>query len=272
MNIKKTFTSLESLSKECFTFNETFILIVEHKQVNFEFFLNLKSSYNALLILGSGAIDPQKHSLPVFQRHSWADEIASSTIFYNDPTLYLGNINIGWGQGNENHFYLESISAIIEKMTEILNIKPENITFYGSSAGGFSSLFLSGLIKGSTALVNNPQTVVFNYYQTHVQKMLEVSYKKKGMEEFPQHLMYRLSIPDFYKKINYIPNIIYYQNLACEHDYERHFHPFINELFELTKQEPFIKKIECHFYYDKVQGHNPLGKEETLAILNGRMH
>lgn len=134
MNIKKTFTSLESLSKECFTFNETFILIVEHKQVNFEFFLNLKSSYNALLILGSGAIDPQKHSLPVFQRHSWADEIASSTIFYNDPTLYLGNINIGWGQGNENHFYLESISAIIEKMTEILNIKPENITFYGSSA------------------------------------------------------------------------------------------------------------------------------------------
>lgn len=137
-----------------------------------------------MLILGSGAIDPQKHSLPVFQRHSWADEIASSTIFYNDPTLYLGNINIGWGQGNENHFYLESISAIIEKMTEILNIKPENITFYGSSAGGFSSLFLSGLIKGSTALVNNPQTVVFNYYQTHVQKMLEVSYKKREWKSF----------------------------------------------------------------------------------------
>lgn len=67
------------------------------------------------------------------------------------------------------------------------------------------------------------------------------------MEEFPQHLMYRLSIPDFYKKINYIPNIIYYQNLACEHDYERHFHPFINELFELTKQEPFIKKLNVTF-------------------------
>ncbi|MDI3410725.1 hypothetical protein QKW52_12175 [Bacillus sonorensis] len=115
MNIKKTFTSLESLSKECFTFNETFILIVEHKQVNFEFFLNLKSSYNALLILGSGAIDPQKHSLPVFQRHSWADEIASSTIFYNDPTLYLGNINIGWGQEMRIIFIWSRFQQLLKK-------------------------------------------------------------------------------------------------------------------------------------------------------------
>ncbi|MED1740713.1 glycosyl transferase family 2 [Bacillus swezeyi] len=270
MNIKKTFTSLEHLSKESLTFDEKFLLIVEHKQVNFEFFLNLKLSSNTLLILGSGAIDPKKHTLPVFQRHSWADEIACSTIFYNDPTLYLGNINIGWGQGDEEHFYLETISEIIMKITEMLNIKPENTTFYGSSAGGFTSLFLSGLVKGSTALVNNPQTIVINYYQSHVLKMLETSYKKKGLEDVPQQLKYRLSIPEFYKKINYIPNIIYHQNLACDHDINRHFHPFINELFELTKQKPHVKKIECHFYYDEEKGHNPLSKEETLAILNER--
>ena len=60
------------------------------------------------------------------------------------------------------------------------------------------------LISLTPADIDNPQTVVFNYYQTHVQKMLEVSYKKKGMEEFPQHLMYRLSIPDFYKILNFL--------------------------------------------------------------------
>ncbi len=104
MDIKKTITSLENLSQESLAFGEKFILIVEHKQINFEFFLNIKSTSDALLVLGSGAIDPKKHSLPVFHRHSWADEIACSSIFYNDPTLYLGNINIGWGQGMKNIF------------------------------------------------------------------------------------------------------------------------------------------------------------------------
>ncbi|MBU8580624.1 MULTISPECIES: glycosyl transferase family 2 [Bacillus] len=270
MDIKKTITSLENLSQESLAFGEKFILIVEHKQINFEFFLNLKSTSDALLVLGSGAIDPKKHSLPVFHRHSWADEIACSSIFYNDPTLYLGNINIGWGQGDEEHFYLETISNIVIKIADILKIKPEKTTFYGSSAGGYTSLFLSGLFKGSTALVNNPQTIVYNYYQSHVLKMFEVSYKKKGLEDFPQHLRYRMNIPELYKKINYIPNIIYYQNLACEHDINRHFNPFIKDIFELTKQKPYVKKVECHFYYDEEKGHNPMSKEETLAILNER--
>ncbi|MEG7335239.1 glycosyl transferase family 2 [Bacillus sp. 0102A] len=271
MDIKKTFTSLEDLSKETIVFDEKSLLIVEFKQVKFEFFLNIKSSSDTLLVLGSGAIDPKKHSLPVFHRHSWADEIACSTIFYNDPTLYLGNINIGWGQGDKEHFYLETISEIIVKISEIIKIQPEKTTFYGSSAGGYTSLFLSGMVKGSTALVNNPQTIVSNYYQSHVLKMLETSYNKRDLEDFPQHLKYRLSIPEFYKKINYIPSIIYYQNLACEHDVNRHFHPFFNQLFELTKQKPYINKIDCHFYYDEEKGHNPMGKEETLAILNKRL-
>ncbi len=73
--------------------------------------------------------------------------------------------------------------------------------------------------------------------------MFEVSYKKKGLEDFPQHLRYRMNIPELYKKINYIPNIIYYQNLACEHDINRHFNPFINDIFELTKQKPYVKKL-----------------------------
>ncbi len=39
------------------------------------------------------------------------------------------------GTGDEEHFYLETISNIVIKIADILKIKPEKTTFYGSSAG-----------------------------------------------------------------------------------------------------------------------------------------
>jgi predicted rRNA methylase YqxC with S4 and FtsJ domains len=57
---------------------------------------------------------------------------------------------------------------ILKILISQLKIPEYNVLFYGSSAGGFMSLMLAGMFDNSIAVVNNPQTVVHNYYQRHV--------------------------------------------------------------------------------------------------------
>ena len=42
------------------------------------------------------------------------DEFEDTVIYYNDPTLYLGKLSLGWGQGELNRFYLQDIANILE--------------------------------------------------------------------------------------------------------------------------------------------------------------
>lgn len=56
----------------------------------------------------------KKIKQPVFQRFTWAEEFDCNLIFYNDPTLYLGDVSLGWGYGNNDEHYLKVISEIID--------------------------------------------------------------------------------------------------------------------------------------------------------------
>ena len=81
------------------------------------------------------------------------DEFEDTVIYYNDPTLYLGKLSLGWGQGELNRFYLQDIANILEIVFVKLKVDSKNVLFYGSSGGGFMSLILAGFVKGSTALL-----------------------------------------------------------------------------------------------------------------------
>ncbi|WP_327987311.1 hypothetical protein [Geobacillus thermodenitrificans] len=142
------------------------------------------------------------------------------------------------------------------------------ILFYGSSAGGFMALYLAGLIKGSRAIVNNPQTVVSNYYESHVYKMYECSYSGFSKEEIESKYRERLSVIEFYKEIGYIPNILYLQNMACEHDVQNHLQPFLGILKYSKQLFDEKSKVRFEFYYNEKQGHNPLDKSTTLYYIN----
>jgi hypothetical protein len=249
-------------------YNTPFLLTIKWEGVNYDFFVRLKSNSNKLIFFGNGAYDSEKMSLPVFQRYSWVTDIEDSVIIYNDPTLYLGKMNLGWGQGTAERFYLKELSIIMEKIISKLSIGISNVTFYGSSAGGFQSLYLAGLIKGSKALVNNPQTVIPQYYQSHVKKMYSMSYSGLEQNFIEEIYRERLDIGAFFKSINYIPEVLYIQNLACTHDVKFHLNPFWNELMDL-KGDFNISRITFDFYYNLEQGHNPLDKVDTLKYLNG---
>ncbi len=265
-DIPKIYASFSDLDDVKLVFDKPFILTITWDDVKFDFFVRLKSDSNKIMFFGNGAYDSEKVKLPVFQRHSWINDINESVIIYNDPTLYLGKMNLGWGQGTADRFYLKDMSVIMSKMIAKLGIENSNVLFYGSSAGGFMSLYLAGLIKDSKALVNNPQTAVNKYYPTHVKKMYSFAYPDLEPSVIEEKYKERLDIAAFYKSINYVPNIYYLQNLACAHDVKNHLNPFLSRLTELNGKID-ITRIRFDYYSDEEQGHNPLDKEDTLRYL-----
>ncbi|RCW77400.1 glycosyl transferase family 2 [Saliterribacillus persicus] len=245
-----------------------FRLIVLINSVKYEYFIRLKSKSEKLLILGSGAYKPSAMSLPVFQRHSWIDDLDDSMIFYNDPTLYLDRLMLGWGFGDRDTHYLEKISEIINIIKDRINIQNENMFFYGSSAGGFMSLILAASIKGATAIVNNPQTIFTNYHEVHINKLLRLfDINKEDMETIYKD---RTNVVEYFKHVSNIPKIFYMQNALVEHDVDNHLKPFINQLKDIDENIT-LNKIKLELYFNYKLGHNPVSKSETIDYIRKAM-
>lgn len=257
----------EDLYKIKFSQSESIILTVYKDNVKYEFLIKVNSLSDKVLVMGSGAYDYEKYELPVFQRFTWINDFDCNVIYYNDPTLYLGNITIGWGYGSSKKYYLGEIARILTDITNIICIKNENIIFYGSSCGGFMSIVLSTLIKGSTAIVNNPQTDISKYYIVPVSRLFKSIYKNYDIKNIVENNLYRISVLETMRIESYIPKIIYLQNIACRFDMMNHLTPFIEGL-QLLESICFKNNININLYYDNKQGHNPLSKKDTKNIIN----
>jgi hypothetical protein len=244
--------------------NSPFILSITKDEVDFDFLIRVKKRNDKAIIFGSGAYDASSElEPPIFQRHKWMEHFDETLIFYNDPTLYLGEINIGWGFGTGDRHYLIEIAEILEILLEKINLKKEKTLFYGSSAGGFMSLLLGGLLKGSKVLVNNPQTIVWNYYDRHVNAMFETTKPSLSRKEIIESYSEKLNVRDFYKKIKYVPEITYLQNVTSERDLTHHLNPFILGLSHLS-DDYYTKEMKIQLYSDIKRGHNPIGINETI--------
>ena len=265
-NYRTIKTDIKSIKELIIGKNEPLNLVIQWDEVKYEFLVNLKDNTENLIVLGSGAHDPKKGDKPpIIQRHSWINDFDESLIYYNDPTLYLGEMNLGWGYGTHERHYIEEISIILKEIFIKNSVRNENVFFYGSSGGGFMSAMLACLVKGSTAIVNNPQTIVTNYFKPLVKKMYDAVYDDNS-SDFKSFITSRVNLIEFFKLNQYVPHIVYTQNLASKHDIERHLTPFIKELSQLD-DKLFSGKINMQYYMNKKQGHNPLDKEDTLKFI-----
>lgn len=250
-----------------FEIHNPFVLCINRNGVKYEFLIKINKDLENLLFIGSGSYNPDKFNPPVFQRHAWIEDFTDSVIFYNDPTLYLNKITLGWGNGTENRHYLKEISDIANSFIEQLNYKKKNVYFYGSSAGGFMSLMLAGFVKDTTAIVNNPQVFVLNFWPNPVREMLETSYPQHSREKVIEKFSNRIDVLEFYKSINYVPSIYYLQNASAKRDIDTQLLPFISGLKDFS-DELFSNKVSISLYADTEKGHTPISKEETLNYIN----
>lgn len=258
--IKLNYTDIKTTS---FKSKEPTIYCINYEGVKYEYLINFIPNFDSLVVFGSGAYEPDKFDPPVFQRHAWMDEVRGSSIYFNDPTLYLGKMSLGWGYGTNERHYLKDIASILELILNKLEIEPSKTLFYGSSGGGFMSMLLASLLKGK-ALVNNPQTIVTSFYKSMVDNL-----KKGVLQENEELLPNRTNVIEFLKESKHFPEIHYIQNSASDFDMAYQVIPFIKSLKEL--ETIFINKVTFDFYYDKKAGHNPLDKERSLKLINSKI-
>lgn len=240
-------------------------ICINHKDKSFYFLLKYNKKFNKIICFSNGAIDPSKKKPPLYQRSTWKNEFKLSCLYIDDITLHGNGLKIGWGQGKEDSFALELVAEIIEVILKRLDYRHEATLFYGSSAGGFMSMYLGILIKGSKVIVNNPQTNVLNYLEKSVNQMLEIVYPGLTKQEVIDKYLDRLSITKAFEKYQYIPDLLYMQNRASLADMRDHVNPFITELSNLNLP---LNNIEYYYYKHPKEGHSPLSKDRTIRLIH----
>lgn len=253
--------------------DELFGLMVFIDSVPYCFTIRFASKNDNLLCFGPGAqnrnVEGKVITPPYFQRWSWHDEFAESVITYADPSyFYDEDIRIGWFVGERSRWYLENVALIIEKLSQNNNTEPQNILFYGSSAGGFVSIALATLIQGSKALVNNSQFILMNYEEEHLNRLfnyLKRTFGDLSRDEIISLIDYRINLIELFKKQGYVPQISYYVNSESKRDIYNQCIPFIDEI---SKLDFFDNKLDIHFYKEiRDTPHSPLGKKKIVPIL-----
>lgn len=266
----------DEIEKYDFPVDELFGLVICIDSVPYCFTIRFASNNDNLVCFGPGAqqrnATNSKGELitpPYFQRWSWHSEFDESVITYADPTFfYDDDIRIGWFVGEKSKWYLEDVALIIEKLSLNQKIKPQNILFYGSSAGGFVSIAIATLIEGSKALVNNSQFILLNYEEEHLTRLfdyLKKSFKDLSRQEIADLVDYRINLVELFKRQEYIPQISYYVNSDSKRDIYNQCIPFIDEISEL---DFFDNDLDVHFYKDIYDiPHTPLSKDKIIPII-----
>ena len=258
-------TKYEDLDNLEYPKNELIYLIVEYENFDYEFLLRDLENSDKLTVLGSGAFNKTKNydrTKPLFNRWSWTFD--DSTLYYHDPTLYLADdIYAPWGLGTPEVWYLEKIAIITEKIAQLLSVKNNDILFYGSSAGGFTSLMLSILVKDSVCLAEVPQFDITSW-GSFWRPLKNASFDMDD-KEFVDKYRYRVSVMKLIQEHDYVPNAYILMDCSAEYDFTRQYLPFLKRLNNFTYD---IKGNSMKLIiFGKNTGHSALPKDIILSLI-----
>lgn len=219
---------------------------IEKDGVLFELLLHPVLKSRQIVVFGNGRV--HKHAaLPFFHRLSWYSDVACSSVWYFDPSLYLGQARLCWGYGTNQRWYLRDIAAILEKIFEKLNISGNTRLFYGSSGGGFTSIMLACMLRGKAEVIN-PQYFPFQYYPSTVEQM-QRSCLKAG-EALQEE---RVNAVALFRREGFVPYIHCTQNAAASDDMYVQLLPFLEQVKEAFPED-FCRIHVTYLYSDR--GHN----------------
>lgn len=259
--------NFDDISDYNFPKNERFGLIIWINNVKYEFLITINSLSEKVLVLGSGALSQTNNShdrsRPLFNRQSWNFE--ETTIFFNDPTLYINDELLApWGVGTEDDWYLENIAKIIKEITINLEISNNNILFYGSSAGGFTSLLLSILIKDSYALAEIPQLNLKKHWPGHYLLLIKHCFNNLSESQVVEKFSHRLDVIELMKKEKYVPNAFLLMDFSVKPDVDMHYIPFFEELDNIC--ENIKNKIHIIIKWGYA-GHHAQSYDESIQSI-----
>jgi len=268
------FSSLSDISVDIFSCPSEFQLVVFERGVKFEFQVNCKSLASSLIVFGQSALGNRDLELPVFHRGSWANDFErSSTVALNDPTLYLSDELLGgWFQGTRDHFYMTTCAEIVQKIAQLMGLSNDKVVFYGSSAGGFSSLMMACDVPGSHVVAEVPQIDMNQYHvKSALANICKYSYQVDEIEQVNLTYPSRINVISRMMEIPQIPNIYFIQNIADNLHIDRHLMPFMNYLNKRFRGgSEFSSKVMVAWFFKVTpsgDGHLPADRNFSVGVV-----
>ena len=160
---------------------------------------------------------------------------------------------LGWGYGTNDRWWLKDIAVLLQRILEKLNIRLEDTLFYGSSGGGFTAMLLASMFR-SRASVINPQFIVENYHEAHVQLMKQACLKE-GETLIPE----RTNALALFQQTGYFPPLHVMQNIYSDRDIKTQITPFLEQLS--ANPMDCNGRLRLDFYADE-GGHNAMPPKE----------
>lgn len=246
--------------------NDTmYVLRVLKDDVPYEYLINRKSNSDKLIVFNNGAIGGGNVNVPVFQRHSWSNQIKTSSVFCMDPTIYIDDyLQVGWGVGKNENYYLENSSLILKTIIEKMNISLDNTVIYGTSAGGYLSIIMGIYLKGAKVVADNAQLDTTKWiFKEALDSIItfcfdNISDSLKCKERF--------SVIEAFKKNGYVPKIYLHVNLCSVADNSTQLIPFLHSMEECNDILGY-NDIEVILHYEKEKGHNGLSYNDAIDFL-----
>lgn len=227
-----------------------------------------RASARRTVILCNGPVDLNRTSgLPEFQRSGWWPEIAHHQIYVCDPaTVGQDAVSIAWGQYSPEYWSVPDTARAISAISHLLG-HPDGAqrTYFGSSAGGFTALGLAALDTEAHAVINNAQFDWTNWYPTAVDATRRNRLRSISLSELHHRHRERVDILHWIATLQTPPRVDYWVNTAIQHDGDvslPHFERTIAEYPHLSE------RMTSWRYHDKNAGSAPLGKPETIDLLN----
>ena len=247
------------------TKDHMYVLRVIKDGVPYEYLINRRSDSSKLIVFNNGAVAEGNVNVPVFQRHSWANILKTSSVFCMDPTLYINNfLQVGWGIGKNDNYYLENSSLILGDIIHKMGIKFEDTVIYGTSAGGYLSIIMGTYLKGTKVVADNAQLDVRHWiYKEALDAVITF-----GFDNISDALNYkeRFSIIDTFEKHGYVPETYIHVNMCSKADNSTQLVPFLKSAEKMKDIENYNDiKVILHFEPDK--GHNGISMESALEFL-----
>lgn len=254
----------EKLSDYKIKENLLYILEITKDDVKYEYLINRKLENNKLIVFNNGAIAGGKVRYPIFQRHSWANELKTSSVFCMDPTMYINDLSVGWGVGKNDNYYLKNSSLILKQIIEKMNIKLEDTVIYGTSAGGYMSIIMGTFLKGSIVVADNSQLILSDWF---VKPALDsvMFYCFDNIADSLKNLD-RFSVIESFKKNEYVPKIYLHVNICSKVDNSMQLIPFLKEM-ENSKKLKNYNDVEVILHYEESKGHDGLTKNDALEFI-----
>lgn len=242
-----------------------YVLRVLKDGVPYEYLIHRKESSDKLIVFHNGAVAQGNVTVPVFQRHGWSGMLETSSVFCMDPTLYVSRyLQLGWGVGKNETYYLENSSLILKQVIQKMGIRLEDTVLYGSSAGGYLAILMGIYLKGAKVVADNAQLDVRNWiFRDTLDSVLTFCFDHIGTA-----LDYRerFSVVDAFEKHGYVPQIFLHVNLCSEADNETQLVPFLRQAGKMRGINEY-RGIKVILHLEPEKGHDGLGMEEAVRFL-----